>query len=123
MVNVIARTAIVHDWFQGFHGSEHVVEAMRANLFHHANQPDIYAFQAACDLLPKDLARRIVRTSRLAELPGLRQRGHARGRWRYLLPYMPHYFAHLPLEDYELVIASSHSCAVNARPSAEAIYL
>ena len=34
------RTAIVHDWFQGFHGAERVVETMRAGLFAPGNAPD-----------------------------------------------------------------------------------
>ena len=35
---VSARSAIIHDWFQGFHGSERVVAAM-LGLF--AQPPDV----------------------------------------------------------------------------------
>ena len=115
--------AIVHDWFQGFHGSERVVEAIRGGLFSPERQPDIYTFQAARELLPPELAARIVRESRLTRLPGVRQRGHAPGRWRYLLPYMPHYFARLDLAPYDLVISSSHACAVNVRPREDAVHI
>jgi glycosyltransferase involved in cell wall biosynthesis len=108
-------TAIVHDWFQGYHGAERTVDAMR-QLFAPGHAPDIYTFSAAPDLLPPELAGAIVRQSRLARLPGIRQRGHDFGRWRYLLPYMPHYFARLDLDRYDLVISSSHACANNARP-------
>ena len=111
------RAAIVHDWFQGYHGSERVVEAMRTGLFE--REPDVLTFHAARELLPAGLAGAIVRESRLARLPGIRQRGHEPGRWRYLLPYMPRYFASLPLDDYDVVISSSHSCAVNVRPRAK----
>ena len=118
-----ARTAIVNDWFQGYGGAERVVEAMRSGLFAPGHRPDIFTFHAARELLPPDLARAIVRESRLAALPAMRQRGHDPGRWRYLLPVMPRYFAGLDLDAYELVIASSWACAVNARPRRDAAYV
>ncbi len=117
------RTAIVHDWFQGFHGAERVVEAMRAGLFADGNEPDVFTFQAARELLPPELAARIVQESRLANLPGIRQRGHDPGRWRLLLPYMPRYFRRLDLDAYDTVIASSHACAVHARPREDALHV
>ena len=117
------RTAIVHDWFQGYHGSERVVETMRAGLFPAGNQPDIFTFHAARELLPPDLAAAIVKESALARLPGIRQVGQEPGRWRYLLPVMPHYFGRLRLDAYDLVISSSHACAVNVRPREDALHL
>ena len=59
--SIRARSAIVHDWFQGFHGSERVVDAMRTGLFSAENAPDVFTFHAARDLLPRDLAESIVR--------------------------------------------------------------
>jgi glycosyltransferase involved in cell wall biosynthesis len=116
-------TAIVHDWFQGMHGSERVVDTIRSGLFRGEHDPDILTFAAARDLIPDALGRRIVRESRLAALPGLRQVGRDGGRWRYLLPYMPRYFASLDLSAYDIVIASSHACAINARPRADALFV
>jgi glycosyltransferase involved in cell wall biosynthesis len=115
------RAAIVHDWFSGLFGSERVVEAMRSGLFDPGTPPDLFTFHAAHELLPDGLSAAIKRESRLAALPGLRQRGHSPGRWRYLLPYMPTYFRRLDLDPYELVVVSSHSCAVNARPREDAL--
>lgn len=117
------RTAIVHDWFQGFHGAERVVEAMRAGLFADGNEPDVFTFQAARELLPPELAGRIRQESRLANLPGIRQRGHDPGRWRMLLPLMPGYFRRLDLDAYDTVIASSHACAIHARPREGALHV
>jgi len=74
------RAAIVHDWFQGYHGAERVADEMRIGLF--AQEPGIYTFMAARELLPPELAGSILKESRLARLPGIRQRGHAPGRWR-----------------------------------------
>ena len=110
--------AVVHDWFQGYHGSERVVEVIADDVLAEAGRVDVFAFQAARELLPPTLAARIVRESRLSKLPGLRQVGHDPGRWRYLLPYMPHYFRSLDLSGYALVVITSHACAINAAPPA-----
>jgi glycosyltransferase involved in cell wall biosynthesis len=117
------HTAIVHDWFQGFHGAERVVETMRSGLFAPGNEPDIFTFHAARELLPPELAASIRKESRLARLPGLRQRGHDPGRWRLLAPTMPRYFSHLDLDAYDLVISSSHAFAVHARPREDAAHV
>src|SRR3954468_12810228 len=108
--------AIVHDWFQGYHGSERVVEALADDVLGEASRVDVFTFHAARELLPPRLAARIVRESKPSRLPGLRQVGHDPGRWRYLLPYMPHYFRSLDLSEYALLVVSSHACAINAAP-------
>ena len=113
------RTALVHDWFQGYHGSERTVAAM-LDLF--ARDPDVFTFHAARELLPPRLASAIVRESRLGALPGVRQRGHHPGRWRWLLPYMPYYFERLDLSGYELVLSSSHACATGVRTPPNALH-
>lgn len=110
------RPAIVHDWFQGFHGAERVVDALVRDVFAGARTPDIYTFHAAHAVIPERLSSLIVRESRLGRLPGLRQRDHTPGAWRYLLPTMPRWFRGLPLEDYDIVVSSSHACAVNVAP-------
>lgn len=109
--------AIVHDWFQGYHGSERVVEVLADDVLAEAGRVDVFTFHAARELLPPRLGARIVRESRPSRLPGLRQVGHDPGRWRYLLPYMPHYFRSLDFSDYDLVVVSSHACAINADPA------
>ncbi len=93
---------------------------MRSGLFAAGNDPDVYTFHAARELLPPELAAAIAGESALARLPGLRQRGHAPGRWRYLLPLMARYFRGLDLSSYDLVISSSHAfaAAVSPRPGA-----
>jgi glycosyltransferase involved in cell wall biosynthesis len=107
----------VHDWFQGYHGSERVVEVLADDVLAEASRVDVLTFHAERELLPPRLAARIVRESRPSRLPGLRQVGHDPGRWRYLLPYMPHYFRSLDLSEYALVVISSHACAINASPT------
>jgi len=113
------RTALVHDWFQGFHGAERTVAAM-FDAFE--RDPEVFTFHAEPDLLPPRVGAAIVRQSRLAELPGVRQRGHRPGRWRWLLPYMPYYFEHLDLESYELVVSSSHACAAGVKTAPDTLH-
>jgi glycosyltransferase involved in cell wall biosynthesis len=113
------RSAIVHDWFQGLHGAERTVFGM-LDLFE--RDPDIFTFHAAHEVLPDRLARSIVRESRLAQLPGVRQRGHDPGRWRWLLPYMPRWFERLDLSGYELVVSSSHACAAGVHTGPETLH-
>jgi glycosyltransferase involved in cell wall biosynthesis len=120
---ISARSAIVHDWFQGFHGAERTVDAMRVGLFAPGAAPDVFTFHAAKELLPGPLAERIVRESKLARAPLLRQRGHEPGRWRYLLPLMPRWFERLDLAPYDVVISSSHACAVNVRTRPDAVHV
>jgi glycosyltransferase involved in cell wall biosynthesis len=114
------RSAIVHDWFQGLHGSERTVAAM-LDLFD--RDPDIFTFHAARELLPERLGAAIVGESRLARLPGVRQRGHRPGRWRWLLPHMPRYFESLDLNGYELVVSSSHACAAGVRTRPDTLHV
>jgi glycosyltransferase involved in cell wall biosynthesis len=114
-------TAIVHDWFQGFHGSERVVDTLLSDVF--GGQADVLTFHAAREILPTRLADRIVKESRIAGLPGLRQEGHKPGRWRYLLPWMPMYFRLLDVSRYDLVVSSSHACASAVRPRPDALHV
>jgi glycosyltransferase involved in cell wall biosynthesis len=118
-----ARAALVHDWFQGYHGAERVADVIRRDVFAPGHEPDIFTFSAARELLPTHLGRSIVKESRLAQLPGVRQRGHDPGRWRYLLPYMPRYFRTLELDAYDLIISSSHACASHVRPRPDAVHV
>lgn len=85
--------AIVHDWFQGYHGSERVVEVLADDVLAEASRVDIYTFHAARELLPAKLAARIVRESRPTRLPGVRQVGHDPGAGATSSPTCPTTFA------------------------------
>jgi glycosyltransferase involved in cell wall biosynthesis len=119
--SVASRIAIVHDWFQGEHGAERTVQVMIEDVFE--RRADLFTFSAPRELLPPSVADALVRDSALARLPGVRQVGHDRGRWRYLLPYMPLFFRRLDLDDYDVVISSSHSCASHVRPRSDALHV
>jgi glycosyltransferase involved in cell wall biosynthesis len=115
------RTALVHDWFQGYFGAEQVVDTISRSLFADDNQPDIFTFYAARPSLPPQLVARIRAVHWATRLPGMQQRQAGSGGWRYLLPLMPLYFSRLRLDEYELVLSSSHSFAMHVRPPAETL--
>jgi glycosyltransferase involved in cell wall biosynthesis len=117
------RTALIHDWFQGYFGADQVTDTIRRSLFTERNQPDVFTFYAACASLPPELAARIRRVHWATRLPGMEQRGAEIGGWRYLLPLMPLYFRRLRLDDYELVLSSSHSFAMHVRVPAGTLHV
>jgi glycosyltransferase involved in cell wall biosynthesis len=88
---------------------------MFSDCFPGAAGIDIFTFSADRTVIPGHLSRAIVGESKLSRVPVLRQRGHDPGYWRYLLPYMPLYFERLDLDSYDLVVSSSHACALAAR--------
>ena len=52
------RAAVVHDWFQGYHGAERTADVMRRDLFAPGHEADVFTFHAAHELLPTELSRR-----------------------------------------------------------------
>ncbi len=97
-----ARVALVHDWLETFYGSERVVAEILACF------PDADLFTLV-DFMPPEqrgfLGGREVRTSFLQRLP------FARRRFRAYLPLMPLAIEQFDLQDYDLVLSSSHAFA------------
>lgn len=96
------KTAIVHEWFVDYSGSERVVEQM-LNLFPNA---DLYA---QVDNLPDDLRwfikNKKVNTSFIQKLP------RGKTNYRMYLPLMPLAVEQFDLSEYDLVISSNHAVA------------
>jgi glycosyltransferase involved in cell wall biosynthesis len=118
-----ARVAIVHDWFQGFFGSERTVEAMVSDVFAAAERVDVFTLFAATEVLPASLAQSIVKQSVLTRVPFARPRNSRPGYYRYLLPYMPFYFRSLDLRDYDVVVSSAHTFAHALRVPRSALHV
>ncbi|HEX8916667.1 MAG TPA: glycosyltransferase family 4 protein [Humisphaera sp.] len=99
------RTAIVHEWFTTYAGSERVVEQM-LEMFPAAD------LHALVDFLPEAdrgfLGGRPVRTSFLQRMP------FARGRFRHYLPLMPSAVEQFDLSAYDVVLSSNHAVAKGA---------
>ncbi|MGG5888268.1 glycosyltransferase [Falsiroseomonas sp. HC035] len=96
------KIAIVHEWLDGYAGSERVLE----QLFEVFPQADLFA---VCDFLPDHergfLGGRVPRTSFIQRLP------RARAWFRYYLGLMPIAVEQFDLSGYDLVLSSSHAVA------------
>src|SRR5512139_1041905 len=108
-----ARTALVHDWLTGQRGGEKVLEVL-AEIFPQA--PIFTLFHFPGSQLPA-LERRVVRTSFLQRMPFVRRR------YRNYLPLFPLAVELFDLQDYELVVSSSHCVAKGVIPAPDALHV
>jgi glycosyltransferase involved in cell wall biosynthesis len=95
------KVAIVHDWLTGMRGGEKVLEAI-CELY-----PDATLFtlvQVPGSVSPR-IERHRIRTSAVQWLPG------AGRRYRHYLPLFPAAVELFDLDEYDLVISSSHCAA------------
>jgi glycosyltransferase involved in cell wall biosynthesis len=97
------RVALAHDWLTGMRGGEKVLDAI-CELY-----PDaaLYSLVHARGTVSDRIERRAVRTSFAQWLPG------ATRFYRQLLPLFPAAVELFDLDDYDLVISTSH-CAVKS---------
>ena len=98
-----SRVAIVHDWLTGMRGGEKVLEAI-CQLYPHA---DLYTLLRVPGSVSQGIERHAIKTSPVQWLPD------AGRRYRQYLPLFPAAVELFDLDDYELVISSSH-CAVKS---------
>ena len=108
-----ARVAIVHDWLTGMRGGEKVLEEICA-LY-----PDapIYTLVHDEGSVSKAIESHPIRPSWAQRLPGAR-------RWyRHYLPLYPFVVETIDLDDYDLVISSSHCAVKSVRKRAGATHV
>ena len=107
------KVALVHDWLTGQRGGEKVLEVL-AELF---PQAPIYAlFHVKGSQVP-ELEDRDIRTSFLQRMPFVRKR------YRSYLPLYPLAAELFDLQDYDLVISSSHCAAKGIIPRPDALHV
>jgi glycosyltransferase involved in cell wall biosynthesis len=107
------RTALIHDWLTGMRGGERVLEAL-CELFPDADLFTLYHRRGAVSPL---IERRRIRPSFIQRLPG------ADAHYRRYLPLFPFAIEQFALDDYDLVISSSHCAAKAAVPPGRARHL
>jgi glycosyltransferase involved in cell wall biosynthesis len=95
------RIALVHDWLTGMRGGEKVLEAMCA-LFPDAS---LFTLVHVPGSVSPAIERLAPRASVLSRLPGI-----ARS-YRHLLPVFPAVIEQFDLDEYDLVISTSHCAA------------
>ena len=115
-----SNIALVHEWFtkKSTGGAENVVEVIDELLTEIASQPELFSL-VNDENLPESswLFNRKVRTSFIQELPfGVSHVQH-------YLPLLPFAIEQLNLEDYPLVISSSHLVAKGVLTSPDQLHI
>jgi glycosyltransferase involved in cell wall biosynthesis len=95
------KTAIVHEWFVNYAGSEKVVESL-TNIWQDA---DVFALVDFLD----DKQREIILKGKHAKTSFIQKLPFAKKRHRNYLPLFPFAVERLDLSKYDLIISSSHS--------------
>lgn len=95
------KTAIVHEWFVNYAGSERVVESF-VNIFPEA---DVFAL---VDFLNDEQREKILKGKR-AKTTFIQNMPFANKRHRNYLPLFPKAIESLDLSKYDLILSSSHS--------------
>ncbi|MBI4924575.1 MAG: glycosyltransferase [Bdellovibrio sp.] len=107
------KVALVHDWLTGMRGGEYVLEAI-AEIFPKA---DLYTLLCVPEKISPILATLKRHTSWLQKVP------FAEKRYRSFLPLMPHMIETFKLNDYDLIISSSHCVAKGIIKNKNAIHI
>jgi len=97
------KTAIVHDWFAGYAGSERVVESL-TNIWGDA---DVFVL---FNLLTEE-EQKIVVKDKIPITSFLQKKRSIRKNHRKYLPFFPYAIEQFDLSGYDLIISSSHAVA------------
>lgn len=97
------KTAIVHDWFAGYAGSEKVVESL-TNIWGDA---DVFVLFNL--LTPEE--QKIVTKNKIPQTSFLQNRKSIKTKHRNFLPLFPYAIEQFDLSKYDLIISSSHAVA------------
>ena len=99
------KVALVHDWLTGMRGGERCLEAFLC-LYPNA---DIFTLVHIPGTTSEQIDRRVVATSFLNRIPGIRRL------YKAFLPLYPLAVSSFDLSGYDLVISLSHAAAKNVR--------
>ena len=98
------KVALVHDWLTGMRGGEKVLEVL-CELYPDADIHTLFHLRGS---VSPSIERHLVTTSFLQRLP------LARTQYRRFLPLFPFAIEQFDLDDYDLVVSSSHCAAKGA---------
>jgi len=107
------RVALIHDWLTGRRGGEKVLEVL-AEIFPQAPIYTLFHFPGS---QAPEIEKRLIRTSFLQRLPFLK------GHYRSYLPLFPLAAELFNLQEFELVISSSHCVVKGVIPRPDALHI
>ncbi len=97
------KTAIIHDWFAGYAGSERVVESL-TNIWKDADIFVLFNFL-------NDEEQKIVVKNKIPNTSFLQKWKSVKNNHRKFLPLFPYAIEQFDLSGYDLIISSSHAVA------------
>jgi len=107
------RVALVHDWLTGQRGGEKVLEVF-AEIFPRAPIFTLFHFPGS---QIEEIEKREINTSFIQRLPFLRKK------YRFYLPFYPLAVELFDLQEFDLVISSSHCVAKGIIPRPDALHI
>lgn len=109
------KTAIVHEWFAEYAGSERVVESF-TNIWQNA---DVFAL---VDLL-NDEERQIVLKSKKVKTSFIQKLPFAKTKHRYYLPLFPFAIEGFDFSGYDMIISSSHAVTKGIKKNPDQLHI
>jgi glycosyltransferase involved in cell wall biosynthesis len=107
------KVALVHDWLTGRRGGEKVLEVL-AEVFPHATIFTLFHFPGSQAKVIEEMK---IKTSFIQMFPFLKKK------YRYYLPFFPLAVELFNLQEYELIISSSHCVAKGVIPRPDALHI
>jgi len=107
------KVALVHDWLTGRRGGEKVLEVL-AEIFPNAKIFTLFHFKGS---QAKIIEEKEIQTSFIQKFPFLKLK------YRYYLPFFPLAVELFDLQDYDLIISSSHCVAKGVIPRPDALHI
>lgn len=107
------KVAVVHDWLNGFRGGEQVLDAI-LEVF---PQAELFTLFYTPGTLNERIEQRTIHTSFLNRLP----KNHKY--YRFLLPFFPMAIEKLNVQDFDLVLSSSHCVAKGIIPNPRSLHI
>jgi len=109
------KTAIVHEWFSSYAGSERVVESF-TNIW-----PDADVFTLA-DLMTEE-ERKIILKSKPPKTSFIQKLPFAKTKHRWYLPLFPFAIERFNFSEYDLIISSSHAVTKGLRKRSDQLHI
>jgi len=107
------KVALVHDWLTGQRGGEKVLEVL-AEIFPQAPIYTLFHFPGS---QTAEIEKKEIRTSFLQRFPFLKER------YRFYLPFFPLASELFDLQEYDLIVSTSHCVAKGVIPHPDALHV
>src|SRR5574337_373087 len=108
-----AKVALIHDWLTGMRGGERCLEIL-CDLFPEA---DLFTLLHLKGRVSTVIEGRNIRASVIQDLP------FAASHYRYYLPLFPWAIEQFQLDEYDLVLSSSHCADKGVKPPPQALHI